>query len=104
MKKLILLLVISISTALEVSAQNIVLKDGLYYSENGNLFSGTYTTLFEKGNRKSTLDIVEGKVSGAATYYYENGNIMEIGDQPKLLPGLYKNEFEFLSGVIADKK
>jgi para-nitrobenzyl esterase len=32
------------------------------------------------------------------------GNVMEIGDQPKLIPGLYKNEFTFLEGVMVTKK
>jgi para-nitrobenzyl esterase len=30
------------------------------------------------------------------TYKKDTGNIMEIGDQSKLSPGLFKNEFEFL--------
>jgi para-nitrobenzyl esterase len=30
------------------------------------------------------------------TYKKDSGNIMEIGDQPKLSPGLYKREFGFL--------
>jgi len=36
-------------------------------------------------------------------YDKASGNIMEIGDQSKLTPGLYKKEFEFLSGNPAKK-
>jgi para-nitrobenzyl esterase len=31
-----------------------------------------------------------------AHYEKSSGNIMEIGDQSRLLPGLFKNEFSFL--------
>jgi para-nitrobenzyl esterase len=31
-------------------------------------------------------------------YDKQSGNIMEIGDQPRLFPGLHKSEFDFLEG------
>jgi para-nitrobenzyl esterase len=37
-------------------------------------------------------------------YDKTSGNIMEIGDQSRLSPGLYKNEFDFLKSTIFDKK
>lgn len=78
MKKIILLLFVSV-IALGVSAQTVVLKDGLYYNNAGALYTGEYIVNFESGAKKSVVNIVEGKVHGAVTYYYENGNIMETG-------------------------
>lgn len=37
------------------------------------------------------------------TYDKTSGNIMEIGDQSHLSPGLYKNEFGFLEGTMINK-
>ena len=79
MKKLLFTLVISISSALTVSAQNATLKNGFYYSADGNLFTGTCSSHFENGKTKSTFDVVDGKIKDAVTYYYENGNVMETG-------------------------
>ena len=39
-----------------------------------------------------------------ANYDMSTGNIMEIGDQARLAPGLYKSEIEFLEGTIINKK
>ena len=38
------------------------------------------------------------------TYDKASGNIMEIGDQARLLPGLYKNKFDFLESTSINKK
>ena len=37
-------------------------------------------------------------------YDKSTGNIMGIGDKSQLSPGLYKNEFEFLEGIVVNKK
>jgi para-nitrobenzyl esterase len=37
-------------------------------------------------------------------YDKSSGNIMEIGDQPRLSPGLHKSEFDFLEGFTVSKK
>ena len=38
------------------------------------------------------------------TYDKSSGNIMEIGDQSRLSPGLYKDAFDFLEGEITNKR
>ena len=90
MKKILLSLIISLGLVGEVMAQDlsivsnavvqtIILKDGLYCLSNGGLYSGSYTAYFESGKKKSMFDVKEGKANGAVVYYYENGNIMEMG-------------------------
>jgi para-nitrobenzyl esterase len=39
-----------------------------------------------------------------ASYDKSSGNIMEIGDQPRLSKGLYKSKFDFLESSIVTKK
>jgi len=91
MKKIILSLVSGFLLVAGVQAQDlgqtivsdntqksIVVKDGSYYTESGKLYSGVYTSL-ENGKKKSEIEIKEGKASGKATYYYNNGNVMEVG-------------------------
>jgi para-nitrobenzyl esterase len=58
-----------------------------------------YWVNFVKNGNPNGKDLPEWKV-------YDNpvGNIMEIGDQPKLIPGLYKDEFNFLEGIMITKK
>lgn len=79
-KTYILLLIANFIMICGVSAQGIVLKEGLYYAENGSLFTGAYTSdSFENGNKKIVFDIADGKALGTVTYYYENGMVMETG-------------------------
>lgn len=51
----------------------------------------TYWVNFVKNGNPNGTELPEWK-----SYDKASGSIMEIGDQPKLIPGLYKNEFEFL--------
>lgn len=90
MKKLILSLFISTMVAFGVNAQDlgntvssnaqksIIVKDGLYYTETGKLYSGIYASI-ENGRKKSEIEVKEGKANGKATYFYDNGNVMETG-------------------------
>lgn len=39
-----------------------------------------------------------------STYDRSSGNIMEIGDETKIIPALFKSEFQFLEGSLTDKK
>lgn len=63
----------------QLSAQNIVLKDGLYYASNGTLYSGIYNSYTQTGFKVASITLVDGKKNGPATYYYENGNVQEMG-------------------------
>jgi para-nitrobenzyl esterase len=58
-----------------------------------------YWVNFVKNGNPNGKDLPEWKV-----YDKPIGNIMEIGDQSKLTPGLYKNEFKFLAGMLVTKK
>ena len=78
MKKLIVLLSFGLLMTMEAAAQNITVKDGLYYAGN-SLYTGTYASADAKGKTKASYSIVDGKANGAVTYYYENGTIMETG-------------------------
>ncbi|HSH66741.1 MAG TPA: toxin-antitoxin system YwqK family antitoxin [Bacteroidia bacterium] len=63
----------------QLNAQNLVLKDGLYYASNGSLYSGTYNSYGQNGSKLASITLMDGKKNGPATYYYENGNIKEMG-------------------------
>ncbi len=79
MKKLIFITIAIIVFAFGTSAQNITVKEGMYY-EQGKLYTGTYTELNVSGSKKLTATIVDGKMNGAVTYYFDNGMIMETGE------------------------
>lgn len=80
MKKLFFILVVLICAAnQQLTAQNISLEEGMYYSGNGNLYTGTYTAYFDSGKKKSVIEIVAGRANGKAIYFYETGAIMEKG-------------------------
>lgn len=84
LKPLFLLIVISwlltgLSTELSAQNQTIVLKDGLYYTSIGTLYSGTYNSYGQNGGKVASITLVDGKKNGPATYYYDNGNIKETG-------------------------
>jgi antitoxin component YwqK of YwqJK toxin-antitoxin module len=64
---------------LQMAAQDIVLKDGLYYTTSGTLYSGTYNSYSQKGSKLASITLVDGKKNGPATYYFENGNVKEMG-------------------------
>jgi antitoxin component YwqK of YwqJK toxin-antitoxin module len=64
---------------LQIAAQDIVLKEGLYYTSNGTLYSGTYNSYSQTGSKLASIMLVDGKKNGPATYYFENGNVKEMG-------------------------
>lgn len=84
LKRIFLLIFISslltgLSTELSAQSQTIVLKDGLYYTSIGTLYSGTYNSYGTNGSKLASITLVDGKKNGPATYYYDNGNIKEMG-------------------------
>lgn len=77
---LVLSLIIFLSSTRNVQAQNsIILKDGLYYSSSGTLYSGTYNAYDQNNVKLSSTTFVDGKKNGPVTYYYSNGNVKEMG-------------------------
>lgn len=67
-----------IAFTLGVSAQDVVIENGLY-CKKGKVYSGAITLTNNNGQKQSLLNVVEGKLQGDAVYYYESGKIMETG-------------------------
>ena len=59
--------------AFEVTAQDVTVKEGLYYSGN-KLYTGTYTSLDANGKPKANYEIVEGKANGVDEDFSEENN------------------------------
>jgi antitoxin component YwqK of YwqJK toxin-antitoxin module len=64
---------------IQLSAQDLVLKEGLYYTTSGTLYSGTYNSYSQTGSKLASITLVDGKKNGPATYYFPNGNVKEMG-------------------------
>ena len=52
-------------------------NDGKYITTDNELFSGTITSSHD--GVKTQLTVKDGEVTGAATYFYASGKIMETG-------------------------
>ena len=75
----IFLFIVVLLSGTQLHAQNIILKEGLYYTPNGTLYSGIYNSYAQNGAKLASITLVDGKKNGTATYYYENGNVKEMG-------------------------
>lgn len=72
------LIIAFISLLLNVSkAQEIKEIEGIYY-QNGQLYTGEYTSRYDNGMVKMTAKIVEGKKEGIVQVFFENGQLNEI--------------------------
>lgn len=67
-----------------VSGQNLVEKDGIYYSGNKR-YSGTYTENFSNGKIKTQISFRKGMKYGKMRLFFENGQINEIRSYRKNL-------------------
>ena len=65
------LLIASISIA-----QELTLKDGLYYKK-GMLYSGVYNEYYPNDTLKSKSQFKSGVLDGISTFYFDNGKIKE---------------------------
>jgi len=74
----ILIILISLTSSLNAQ-NNITLKNGLYYSSSGALYSGTYNSYDQNNVKEFSIALVDGKRNGTVTYYYPNGNVKETG-------------------------
>jgi antitoxin component YwqK of YwqJK toxin-antitoxin module len=52
--------------------------EGLYYTQSGELYTGTYTEFYESGIKRIEMNIEEGKRHGKITLYFEDNQIQEI--------------------------
>jgi antitoxin component YwqK of YwqJK toxin-antitoxin module len=76
MKKLICLL--GLCFALNVSAQNPVLNNGKYYSQD-KLYSGILKNYNDQNVLVSEANVLNGELHGKITFYFPSGAIMEEG-------------------------
>jgi antitoxin component YwqK of YwqJK toxin-antitoxin module len=53
-------------------------KDGKYYDQNSNLYSGTYVEYYDSGSKKVEMTVVEGVKQGPSTLFFENGKVKEV--------------------------
>jgi antitoxin component YwqK of YwqJK toxin-antitoxin module len=77
MKKLLVFAGIFILFLNAAKAQEIKEVDGIYY-QNGQLYTGEYTSRYENGIVKMTAKISEGKKEGIVQVYFDNGQLNEI--------------------------
>lgn len=77
MKKL--LVIASMAIGIFANAQTIKSEDGLY-KEDGQLYSGPLVVTNSDGSKKSEATVKDGALDGKATYFYENGEVMEQGN------------------------
>lgn len=54
-----------------------IAEKGVYIS---NKKDGVWTSYFENGNIKNTINYINGKPNGEARFYYENGKLRELGN------------------------
>lgn len=74
-------LVLSILFCLVVNhsfSQSIEEIEGLYYTTEGELYSGTYTEFYESGNKRIEMNLLEGKRNGKITLFFTNEQIQEV--------------------------
>lgn len=53
-------------------------SDGLYYNENGKLYSGTCYEYYSDSVLHATIEIKKGEADGLTKIYFENGQLEEI--------------------------
>lgn len=53
-------------------------SDGLYYDEQGNLFTGVSYDYYSDSLTRSVTELVEGRLDGLTKLYFDNGQIEEI--------------------------
>ena len=80
---LCLLILSSYSHSEEISLDQLVEKDGIYYEVNSNTpFTGSVMEYYENGQLKSRENFKDGKEEGLSEYFYENGEL-EFGGNLK---------------------
>ncbi|WP_075603338.1 toxin-antitoxin system YwqK family antitoxin [Saccharicrinis aurantiacus] len=59
-------------------AQLIQKEDGLYYTKDGELYSGTYVEHYPNGSIRLEMNVVDGKKQGSSSYYFEDKSKQEV--------------------------
>lgn len=68
-----------VASAYLVSAQNLLLIEGVYCMPDSTPFSGEYSTFYPSGNKAAVYNMREGKLHNTTTIYKENGAIEHTG-------------------------
>jgi antitoxin component YwqK of YwqJK toxin-antitoxin module len=67
-------LILSLSLSGQISKSD----DGLFYDDNGDLFTGVYTETYPSGIIKSETTLKDGQKHGETKTYFENGKTSEV--------------------------
>lgn len=79
MKKLFLLLIVSLLFNALMLAQQITKKDGYYLTEKGDKYTGVYISYYTDGAKETVYSIKNGEENGTVEFYYATREIMEQG-------------------------
>jgi antitoxin component YwqK of YwqJK toxin-antitoxin module len=77
MNKIVLLTGILFLVIANVDAQKIKEIDNIFF-ENGQPYTGSYTSCYDNGNIKMEMKVKEGKKHGQVRIFFENGQLNEI--------------------------
>nr|WP_319400432.1 toxin-antitoxin system YwqK family antitoxin [uncultured Carboxylicivirga sp.] len=77
MNKSVILFALFATLTTLVNAQ-LTFKDGKYYDQDNNLYTGVYTEYYESGNKKVEMNVVKGEKHGSTTLYFDNKKINEV--------------------------
>lgn len=78
MGKNILLIGFFLLGTLGLSAQIQEGDDGLYYNDQGELYTGIVKTFYEEGPMLSKMVLIDGMREGYVLVYHKNGNLSEV--------------------------
>ena len=78
MRNLIALFVMCVSVTAFSQSSSITLQNGKYTNMDGVAHTGICEQ-FENGLKISELTVIEGVLSGEATYFHDNGSVKEVG-------------------------
>ena len=83
--KQIFIIAFLLSATVSLKGQIVEGKDGLYYDENNDLFSGVYIELYENGQVKTEMALRNGQKHGITKIYFDSGKINEFRSFKKSL-------------------
>ncbi len=61
-----------------ISQAQLTLVEGLYYNDQGELYTGNYVEYYPSGNKRVEMAVVEGKKQGVSTYFFDNKLKQEV--------------------------
>jgi len=78
--KILLASALTLGSGFALQAQNLILSDGQYYTDETQtkLYTGEYTEHYENGMLKMELFLKDGRPEGTYVIYFPNGKISEV--------------------------